>query len=89
MPGHVGAALGSSEQLFPFVAREPAAIDIGARELAAVVEEPLVVILLLERVNFPRDEIIEDFEIFCKVIREGEVHGGVSSVVLSSAKYDA
>ena len=49
--GRVGAPAHLAEQLLPVLARHAAVLEVGARVLAAVVEEADVVVLLLERLD--------------------------------------
>ena len=55
--GGVRAALRLAEQLLPFAYRRAAILDVGAGELAAVVE--VLRVLLLERADLALDECVE------------------------------
>lgn len=70
----VGEPYRSREQLFPFVAREPAVVPVRARVLASVVEEAVVVGPVLEREDFARDEGVELGEVVLERRRDGEIH---------------
>ena len=59
VPGCVGPAPGLGEQRLPLAAGQPAAIPVGPGVLPAVVEEPDVVVLLLERPDLGLDELVE------------------------------
>ena len=61
--GAVSAAARFRQQLFPFASRQAAALEIGARPFAAMIEEALVVVLRLQRRDFRGDECIEPCEI--------------------------
>ena len=63
------------EQLLPLVVRQAATIPIGASVLPAVVEEPDVVVLLLDRLDDRLDEVIELHEVGGELGRQVEVHG--------------
>ena len=57
------------------MAREAAAIEIGARPFAAMVEESDIVVLAFERFDFAFDEIVELDEIVGDVFGNAEVNG--------------
>ena len=60
VPGLVGdAAAPRRSSCLPLLVRQPAALPVGARVLAAVVEEADVVVLLLERLDLALDEVVE------------------------------
>ena len=63
MAGVVGEILGLAQQRFPFVPRQPAIVEIGARPFAAVVEEADVVVGLFQRLDLALDEAVEFVEI--------------------------
>jgi hypothetical protein len=63
MAGGVGQIFDLSQQRFPFVPRQAALIEIGARPFAAMVEETDVVVDLFQRLDLARDEAIEFIEI--------------------------
>ena len=49
VPGRVGPAPGLAQQRLPLAVRQSAAVPVGPGVLAAVVKEPDVVVLLLQR----------------------------------------
>ena len=57
--GLVGQGLGLFEQVLPLGARQAAVVEIGAGPFTAVVEEALVVVLGLQRLDLGVDEGIE------------------------------
>ena len=61
--GRVGPPAGLGEQRLPLLVRQAAAIPVGAGVLAAVVEEADVVVGLLERLDLPLDEVVEDVQV--------------------------
>src|SRR6185437_15097560 len=71
----IGAVLGLAQQRLPFVPRQPAIVEIGARPFAAVIEEADVVISLFERLDRARDEAVEFVEIGGEVGRQVEIQG--------------
>jgi hypothetical protein len=77
MAGGVGEILGLAQQRFPFVPRQAAVFEIGARPFAAVVEEADVVIGLLQRLDLARDEAVEFVEIGREVGRQVEIQGNL------------
>jgi hypothetical protein len=78
MAGRVSEVLGLAQQRFPFMPRQAAVFEIGARPFAAMVEEADVVVGLLQRFDLARDEAIEFIEICCEVGRQVEIQGGHS-----------
>src|SRR5439155_26946539 len=78
--GRVGPAPGLGAQRLPLAAGQAAAIPVGPGVLPAVVEEPDVVVLLLERADLALDEIVEFGQVVAQVLGEGEVHGGSFNV---------
>ena len=78
MAGVVGEVLGLAQQHFPFVPRQAAVVEIGARPFAAVIEEADVVVGLFERLDLARDEAIEFGEIGDQIGRQVEIQGGLS-----------
>jgi hypothetical protein len=76
--GGVGEIFGLAQQRFPFVPRQAAIVEIGARPFAAVIEEADVVVGLLQRLDLAHDEAIEFVEIRCEVGRQVEIQGGLS-----------
>src|SRR5262249_31943762 len=67
-PPHLG------EQLLPLLARHAAAFEICAGPLATMVEEADVVVLSLERLDVPLDEVVELDERGLNVSGNLEVH---------------
>ena len=70
MAGGVGEIFRLAQQRFPFMPRQPAIVEIGARPFAAVVEEADIVVGLLERLDLARDELVEFVEIGDQVGRQ-------------------
>lgn len=58
-PCLVGAACAFSKQLFPFFARQAIVVPVGAAMLAAMIEEAIVVVLVLQWLYLALDEGIE------------------------------
>ena len=56
MAGGIRKVLGLAQQRFPFMPRQAAVLEIGARPFAAVVEEADVVVGLFQRFDLARDE---------------------------------
>src|SRR5882724_11487999 len=75
MAGGVGAVLGLAQQRLPFMPRQAAIVEIGARPFAAVVEEADVVVGLFQRLDLARDEAVEFVEIGDQVGRKIEIQG--------------
>ena len=57
--GVVGELTGLREQRFPVFGRQAAAIPVGARVFATMIEEPDVVVRVLERLDDFLDEVVE------------------------------
>lgn len=76
----IGAVFRFAQQFFPFVARQSAIVEIGARPFAAVIEEADIVILLFERLDLTKDEGVEFGEIGDQIGRQGEIHGAAPDV---------
>jgi len=76
--GRVGPPPGLGEQRLPVAAGQPAAVPVGSGVLPAVVEEPDVVVLLLERLDLALDELVEFFQVLPQVLGQIEVHVLVS-----------
>jgi hypothetical protein len=57
--GLVGNPHRLAQQVFPFVARQAAIFEVGTCPFAAVIEEALVVILGLQRLDFSVDERVK------------------------------
>ena len=70
MPGGVGEILHLAQQRFPFMPRQAAIVEIGARPFAAMIEEADVVVGLLDRLDLARDEAIEFVEIGDQIGRQ-------------------
>src|SRR5690242_10675733 len=73
--GSVGPAARLGEQFLPLPTGQAAAVPVGPGVLPAVVEEPFVVVLLLERLDLALDELVEFGQVVAQVLGEGEVHG--------------
>ena len=74
--GVVGAAACLAQQRLPLLVGQAAAIPVGAGVLAAMVEEADVVVLLLERLDLPLDEVVELAEVGDQFGRYRVVHAG-------------
>jgi hypothetical protein len=86
MAGGVGEVLRLAQQRFPFMPRQAAVVEIGARPFAAMVEEADVVVGLFQRLDLARDEAIEFVEIGDEVGRQCKstaVSPGMSFIVFS------
>src|ERR1700704_290897 len=86
MSGRIGAAPRLAHQLLPLGARQSAIVEIGAGPFAAVVEEALVVVLRLKRLDLGLDEAIELGEITDKLRRYVEIHGSLLLTFLRSRR---
>ena len=75
MPRAVGEIFHPAQQRFPFVPRQAAIVEIGARPFAAMVEEADVVVGLFNRLDLARDELIEFAEIGDEVGRQCKIQG--------------
>ena len=75
MARRVGAAFRLQEQRFPLLVRQTAAVPVGPRVFAPMVEEALVVVLRLERLDLLLDEIIQLFQVGDEVRGKIVVHG--------------
>ncbi len=73
--GGVRPAAHLGEQGLPLLARQAAPVPVRASVLPPVVEEPLVVVLGLKRLDLPLDEVVEVGEVVDEVLRQVEVHG--------------
>jgi hypothetical protein len=71
--GRIGPPSRFAQQILPLVVGEPAALPIRAGVLATVVEEADVVVLLLERLDLPLDEVVELEEVGGEVGGDREV----------------
>ncbi len=76
MAGLVGAPLGLAHQRLPLRPRQAVIVEVGARPLAAVIEEPLVVVLRLQRLDLGLDEGVEHAQIVGQVLGDVEIHHG-------------
>jgi hypothetical protein len=74
VPGVVGQLAGLGQQLLPLLAGQALVVPVGAGVLAAVVEEPLVVVLRLQRLDLVIDEAVELVQIVLDVLGNVEVH---------------
>ncbi len=79
--GLVGAHAHLAQQSFPFLARQPAMLEIRACPFAAVIEETVVVVLPLQRHDLAFDEIVDAGEKIGDLFRDREVHGSSSNSV--------
>ena len=70
MPGGIGEVLHPAQQRLPFMPRQPAIFEIGARPFAAMIEEADIVVGLLDRLDLSRDEMIELGEIGDQIGRQ-------------------
>ena len=80
MAGGVGAVLRLAQQRFPFMPRQAAIVEIGARPFAAMIEEADVVVGLFQRLDLARDEAVEFVEIGDQVGRQVEIQGASPEV---------
>ena len=74
MAGLVGESPGLGQQRLPLFGRETVAVPVGARVFAAVVEEPDVVVGLLEGTDRQVDEAVELVQIIGDVGGYLEIH---------------
>ena len=72
--GLVGAPPHLAQQRFPFMARQAAIFEIGARPFAAMIEEALVVVLGLQRLDLLLDEIVQHGKVSSDFSGDGKVH---------------
>ncbi|MGY2934422.1 hypothetical protein ACVWZ6_004024 [Bradyrhizobium sp. GM6.1] len=77
MAGGVCEILGLAQQRLPFVARQAAILEIGARPFAAVIEEADVIVGRLQRLDLLFDEKVELCEIGDEIGRQREIHGSL------------
>jgi hypothetical protein len=75
MAGDVSPPTHLGEQRLPVFVRQAAPVPVRPGVLTPVVEEPLVVVLGLERLDLPLDEVVQLAEVVDEVLREVEVHG--------------
>ena len=85
----IGAAAHLAQQRFPILARQAAMLEIGARPLTAVIEEPVVIVLMLQRHDLAIDELVDLAEKLGDVLGNGEVHRRVSNSVSVTLAPDA
>ena len=78
MPGRIGEVLHLAQQGFPFLPGQPAVLEIGAGPFPAMIEEPDIVIGLLDRLDLARDETVEFVEIGDEVDRQCKIQGSLS-----------
>ena len=74
VPGGVGAPHRLGQQGLPLAAGQATAVPVGAGILAPVIEEPDVVVLLLEGAYLPLDELVQFGEVGGQIGRDLEVH---------------
>src|SRR3954463_15732709 len=72
--GGVRAAPHLRQELLPFASRNAAIVEIGARVLTPVIEEPDVVAGLFQRDDLALDELVERIECRLDLGRYCEVH---------------
>ncbi|MNP44336.1 hypothetical protein D3C76_1381930 [compost metagenome] len=72
--GTVGTAARLGEQRLPFRARQSLIVEIGTRPFAAVIEEALVVVLRLQRLDLGDDEVVQRVQVGLQFRRQGEIH---------------
>ncbi len=72
--GVVGEFARLREQRLPILGRQAAAIPVGARVFAAMVEEADVVVRIFERLDLALDEVVELDEVVGQVFWNVEVH---------------
>src|SRR5579883_616674 len=77
MAGAVGAPAHLGQQRLPFVTRQAAALEIGARPFPPMVEEADIIVLAFERLYLALDEIVELREIGRDLCRDLKIHRGV------------
>src|ERR1700748_3085138 len=80
MPGVVGKVLGLAQQRLPFMPRQAAIVEIGARPFAAMIEETDVVVRFFQRLDLAVDEAIEFSEIGDQFGRQVEIQGASPEV---------
>lgn len=51
------------QQILPVLPRQPAILKVRPGPLPAVIKEPVVVVLHLQRGDFLVDELVQDFEV--------------------------
>ncbi len=70
VPGGVGEIFHLSQQGFPFLPRQPASVEIGARPFPTMIEKPDVVVGILDRLDLAGDKAVEFIEIGNEVGRQ-------------------
>src|ERR1700704_3161339 len=78
MAGGVGEVFYLAQQCLPFMPRQAAIVEIGARPFAAVIEETDVVVGLFQRLDLARDEAVEFIKIGDEVGGQVEIQGSLS-----------
>ena len=76
--------LGLAQQRLPFLPRQAAILEIGARPFAAMIEETDVVVGVLQRLDLARDEAVEFVEISDQVGRQCKIHGASPFIIVVS-----
>jgi len=93
VPGSVGAAPRLAQQRFPLLVGQAAAVPVGACVLAAVIEEAIVVVLMLQRHDLALNELIKLGQCVRNFLGNVEIHGGllgeVSHRYAMTADFDA
>src|ERR1700730_2080261 len=85
MASGVGKVLCFTEQRLPFMPRQAAIVEIGARPFSAMSEEADVVVGLFESLDLARDEAVEFVEIGHQVGRQCEIQGALPEFLSFSA----
>src|SRR5580698_9822159 len=74
MTGSIGSPAGLSEQGFPFRSRQTVIVPVCSAVLATMIEEALIVILRLQRLDVGLDETVQLGQVFDEVDRQGKIH---------------
>ena len=74
MPRLVGTLAHLAKQFLPVMARQALIIPVGAGMFAAMIEETLIVVLRLKRLDFLLDEIVQNGEIVGDLLGNPEIH---------------
>ena len=85
--GVVGELAGFREQRFPVLRRQTAAVPVGARVFAAMIEEADVVVRILERLDFLLDEVVEFDEIVGQIFWNVEIHRVFLPLLFKLSRY--
>ena len=80
--GGIGAATHLAQQLLPLLSRHTVVVEVGARPLTAMVEEPHVVVGVLQREDLGLDERVEVVERLLDLGWDGEVHDDAPYVLV-------